>query len=129
MTTHQTSTQRRSSHLFDGRGKTTRGSGDAFTDVPTPTVVNKTKLGIVGLMRDLSRPVTAGELYSILGRGARRLGVLDYHLCTLVRAGVAKVVGGPELRFSLATLDGSTSFQGEGQEANHHKNRKLNGQQ
>jgi hypothetical protein len=80
--------------------------------IPAPTVVHETKLGIVGLMRELSRPVTAGELFSLLGR-VKRLCALDYHLCTLVKAGVASLIGGPELRFSLAVPGELTHFQGE----------------
>jgi hypothetical protein len=106
-----TSTQHLPSPLLDGAGRTMGGSGDVFEGVPVPTVVNETKLGIVAFMRDLSRPVTAGELFSLLDR-AKRLDVLDYHLCTLVRAGVAKMVSGPELRFVLANLGESTGFQG-----------------
>lgn len=89
-----------------------RGSGDVLDwGVPAPTVVHETKRGVVALMRELARPVTAGELYSLLGK-ARRLRVLDYHLCTLTRAGVARVVSGPELRFVLTAQRGLTASRG-----------------
>lgn len=107
-----TSTHQQSSSSLDGTGETMRGSGDAFLmGVPAPSVVHEAKLGIVALMCELGGPVTAGELYSLLGK-AKRLRVLDYHLCTLVRAGVAKVVSGPELRFVLAAQRGLTVLRG-----------------
>ena len=88
-----------------------RGGGDVFTDVPAPTVVQETKLGIAALMRELARPVTAGELRLLLGK-AKRLCALEYHLCTLVKAGIAKVISGPELRFVLTAQRGLAALQG-----------------
>lgn len=87
-----------------------RGSGDVLDwGGPAPTVVPDTKLGIVALMRELGRPATVAELYSHLKR-TRALGILEYHLCTLVKVGIAKIlIGSPELRFSLVALNGLDS--------------------
>jgi hypothetical protein len=66
-----------------------------------PHIVNETKLSIVTVMRALERATTPEELRMIWGR-CRPLSVFDYHLCTLVRAGVAElVIDGPKLRFRL----------------------------
>lgn len=109
---NNTSTQGQSSPSLDEARGTTCGSGDALDwGIPAPPVVHETKLGVAALMRELNRPVTAGELYLLLGR-AKRLRVLDYHLCTLVRAGVAKVVNGPELRFVLTSQRGLAVLRG-----------------
>ena len=101
MTAHLASTQRPMSHLLDGRGATTHGGGNALErGAPAPSVVNETKAGIVAVMHELDRSTTSGELHAIWGR-SRPLAVFDYHLSTLVRAGVAEIISGPELRFRL----------------------------
>ena len=71
-----------------------------YRSAPVPCVVNETKAGIVAVMQELDRTATSAELYAIWD-GTKPLAVFDYHLCTLVRAGMAEVVSGPELRFRL----------------------------
>jgi hypothetical protein len=64
-------------------------------------------------MDAFDRPVTAQELYEVWGE-CKSPSILDYHLCTLVKMGVAELVGGPELRFGLVdAIDAAgPSFQG-----------------
>jgi|GEM_PF-2053827 len=77
------------------------GAGHAYDwGVSGPPIVNETKLHIIAVMGELARPVTAAGLHTLWG-GRKPLSVFDYHLCTLVKAGVAEVVLGPELRFRL----------------------------
>jgi hypothetical protein len=68
--------------------------------VPAPHIVTETKLGIVSEMQRLDRPIFAQELYEIWG-GRKPQATFDYHLSTLVQAGVAEVLIGPELSFRL----------------------------
>jgi hypothetical protein len=68
---------------------------------PAPSVVNETKVGIVAVMQELGRATSAPELHAIWGK-SKPLSVFDYHLSTLVRAGFAEIVMGPELHFRLA---------------------------
>jgi hypothetical protein len=88
------------SGLLDG---TETGSGGApGWAASAPHILSETKLGIVTAMRVLKRPTTPQELRVIWG-GRKPLSVFDYHLCTLVRAGVAEfITDGPALRFRLA---------------------------
>jgi hypothetical protein len=75
--------------------------GDASdSGVSVPPIVNETKLHIMSVMGELGRPVVAAELFA-LWSGTKTLSVFDYHLCTLVKAGVVEVVSGPELHFHL----------------------------
>jgi hypothetical protein len=89
--------------LLDGVGTTGVGSGVALDRTTSaPHVVNETRRGIVRVMRALGRPTTPEELRAIWGK-RKPLGVFDYHLSTLVRAGVAELlIDGPQLRFRLA---------------------------
>lgn len=109
----------RPSYLLDGRGATTEGGVQAPEGcAPAPSVVNETKVGIVAVMQELGRPTTSHELYAIWGR-SKPEAVFDYHLSTLVRAGFAEIIIGPELRFRLkATVAVSpVVLQGRGAEA------------
>jgi hypothetical protein len=65
-----------------------------------PHAVNETKQAIVAVMREMGHPVSAEELY-VLWKGTKNQAVFDYHLSTLVKAGIAKLVIGPQLRFCL----------------------------
>lgn len=67
-------------------------------------IVNETKVLIVAVMGEFGRPVTAGELYAVWD-GAKPLHTFNYHLDTLVKAGVVEVVLGPELYFQLIGAD------------------------
>lgn len=61
---------------------------------------HKAKTAIVEEMRELDRPVTSKGLYARLDR-AWSLKAIEYHLSTLVKAGVVEIVLGPELHFCL----------------------------
>ena len=88
-----------------------KGGGSALDwGVPTPCVVNETKAGIVTAMRELGDATTSYELYAIWG-GAKALSIFEYHLSTLVIAGVVEIVVGPELRFRLKDTAGAGSIQ------------------
>ncbi len=77
------------------------GGGRALNSgAPAPGVVNETKVGIVAVMRELDIATTSSELHAIWDK-SKPLAVFDYHLSTLVRAGIAEIVSGPELRFRL----------------------------
>ncbi len=78
------------------------GHASLYWGVPVPYVVNETKLRIIAVMEELDRPVSAAELYAAWD-GSKKLSVFDYHLSSLVRAGIAEIVSGPELSFSLIT--------------------------
>ena len=81
------------------------GSGhDLDWGVPAPPIVNETKLQIISMMDVVDCPVSAEELWA-LWDGRKPQGIFDYHLCTLVKAGVVTLVGGPELRFALTGGD------------------------
>ncbi len=89
------------SRLLDGRGSTTDGGGYALDrGASAPGIINETKAAIVAVMQELDRPSTSHELYTIWG-GRKHPSVFDYHLSTLVRAGFAEIIVGPELRFCL----------------------------
>ena len=62
--------------------------------------IHEAKTAIVAEMRELDRPVTSKELYARLDR-VWLLKAIEYHLSTLVKAGVIEIVFGPELHFSL----------------------------
>jgi predicted HTH transcriptional regulator len=70
--------------------------------------VHEAKTAIVAEMRALDRPVTSQELHARLDR-AWSLEAIEYHLSTLVKAGVAEIVFGPELRFRLTEGGGKGS--------------------
>ncbi len=80
-----------------------------------PPIVNETKLQIISMMGVVGSPVSAEELWALWG-GRKPQAVFDYHLCTLVKAGAARLVSGPELRFAPAGEAGSgpfsTTYQG-----------------
>jgi hypothetical protein len=82
--------------------------GSSDWDAPAPSVINETKVSIVAVMRQLDRAITSHELYSIWGK-RKPLAVFDYHLSTLVRAGVAQLISGPELRFRFTNWTGAVS--------------------
>jgi hypothetical protein len=63
-------------------------------------VVSETKLAIVAVMQELDRPITSTEL-QVIWAGHKDLKIFEYHLSTLVTAGIAEVVYGPELHFRL----------------------------
>lgn len=62
--------------------------------------VNETKLAIVAVMHAFGRPVTVKELSWVWG-DCKSPSILEYHLRSLVKLGIAEIVGGPELRFDL----------------------------
>ncbi len=53
---------------------------------------------MIAVMGEFDRPITSGELYAVWD-GTKSLETFEYHLVTLVKAGVAEVVYGPELSF------------------------------
>jgi hypothetical protein len=83
------------------REETGARSGRVLDGVSAPPIVNETKLRIIAEMGKRGQPVSAAELYA-LWDGSKKLSVFDFHLSTLVRAGIAELVSGPELRFRLA---------------------------
>ena len=84
-------------------------SGRVSRDAPAPHAVNETKLAILAVMRELDRPVTAEELHAVWG-GNKRLSVFEYHLSTLVMLGIAELIIGSELRFSLCVQSAVARF-------------------
>lgn len=77
------------------------GAGAFWTGVRQPVIVNQTKLAIVAVMQQLDRPVSSVELQAIWAE-YKDLKVFEYHLSTLVKAGVVEMVfGRPELHFRL----------------------------
>lgn len=82
-----------SSVLLDEQGRRVERAGHSRLVGARP-VLNETKAEILAAMKALDRPVSSGELHAILG-GNRSLQVIEYHLCTLVKANAAKVVLGP----------------------------------
>jgi hypothetical protein len=74
--------------------------------VPPAYIVNEAKLQVIAAMGKLDRPVSAEELLSFWrGKkrwcGSKKRSILDYHLSTLLRTGVAELVSGREPRFRL----------------------------
>ncbi len=63
---------------------------------------------MIAVMGEFDRPMTSAELYAIWD-GSKPLEVIEYHLDTLVKAGVAEVVLGPELHFQLVPEPGDTN--------------------
>jgi hypothetical protein len=72
---------------------------------------HEAKKAIVAEMRKLNRPVTSKELYAKLDR-AWSLKAIEYHLDTLVKAGIMEVVFRRELHFRL-TRTGTNGFTRE----------------
>jgi hypothetical protein len=87
--------------LDGGRVKATGRSGREVA-APAPALVNQTKLAIVAVMQELDRPVSSIELQTIWAE-RKDLRIYEYHLSTLVKARVAEVVYGLELRFQLVS--------------------------
>jgi len=58
---------------------------------------------MIAVMGEFDRPMTSAELYGIWD-GTKPLQAIEYHLSTLVKAGVAEVVYGPELHFCLTPV-------------------------
>jgi hypothetical protein len=83
--------------------------------LPAPPIANETKLQIISVMGVVGEPISAEELWGLWG-GRKPQAVFDYHLCTLVKAGVARLVSGPELRFAPTgqadSAPFSTTYQG-----------------
>lgn len=77
-----------------------RVNGGVFLSAPVPLAVYETKLAIVAVMQELDRPVSSIELQMIWAEH-KDLKLFEYHLRTLVKAGVAEVVHGPELHYRL----------------------------
>lgn len=69
--------------------------------------MNETKALMIAVMGEFDRPMTSAELYAIWD-GTKPLQVIEYHLSTLVKAGVAEVVYGPELHFCLTPASGDS---------------------
>jgi hypothetical protein len=65
--------------------------------------INETKLAVSSVMDAFGRPVTAQELYQVWGE-SKSPSILDYHLCTLVKMRVVKLIVGSELRFGLVDV-------------------------
>lgn len=106
--------------LVDGRRvKATGGSGRTLDRAaPASVIVNQTKLAIIAVMQQLDSPVSSIELQKIWA-AHKALEIFEYHLCTLVKAGVLELVAGPELRFSLVNPDrrkANEMFLGESRE-------------
>jgi hypothetical protein len=102
--------------LLDQRGATTKGGGYALhRSAPAPCVGNETKAGIIAKMQELGRATTSHELYEAWEE-SKPESVFDYHLSTLVRAGMAEVISGPELHFRLTArvAVAPTVLQGRG---------------
>ena len=85
--------------LLDGRD-TGRGIGCFSERFGARSRFNETKASVIAVMGELDRPVTSSELHAIW-HGEKPLATFNYHLSTLVKAGVAEVVFGPELHFQL----------------------------
>jgi hypothetical protein len=95
---------------LDGLGEAMDRDGHApELGVSVPPIVNETKLQIIAMMGVVDSPITAKELW-VLWSGRKPQAIFDYHLCTLVKAGVAELVGGPELHFAFAREVGSRPF-------------------
>jgi hypothetical protein len=91
------------SRLLDGLGAKTKDGSERIVGIAlAPVVVNQTKLAIAAVMQEVDRPVTSGELQMIWAEH-KDLKIFEYHLSTLVKAGVAEVVYGPELYFRLVS--------------------------
>jgi hypothetical protein len=69
--------------------------------------VSETKALMIAVMGEFDRPMTSAELYAVWD-GTKPLQTIEYHLSTLVKAGVAEVVFGPELHFCLTAASGKT---------------------
>lgn len=82
--------------------KAAGGSGRTLDRVASaPAIVNQTKLAIVAVMQQLGCPVTSVELQKIWAEH-KALEIFEYHLSTLVKAGVVEMVFGcSELHFGL----------------------------
>lgn len=87
-----------SARLLDGRNKRRGARRSRLVGAWPP--VSEMKLAIVAAMQELGRAATSAEIYGMLD-GTRSLSVIEYHLSTLVGAGVAELVFGPELHFRL----------------------------
>lgn len=97
---------------LDGLGEAMDRDGRASElGVSVPPIVNETKLQIIAMMGVVDNPIAAEELWALWGCRKPR-AIFEYHLCTLVRAGIAKVISGPELRFALAAQRALTALQG-----------------
>lgn len=69
---------------------------------------------MIAVMGEFDHPMTSAELYAIWD-GTKPLQTIEYHLSTLVMAGVAEVVFGPELHFQLVPVpEGTNSSSGSG---------------
>jgi hypothetical protein len=62
--------------------------------------VSENKLAVAAEMKKAGHPVTAEEMYEVLAE-LMPLAALEYHLSTLVMAGVAKPLFGPEIYFPI----------------------------
>lgn len=69
------------------------------------SLINETKLAIVAEMQRVGHPVTSEEMHAVLGE-AKPLAAIEYHLSTLVSAGFAKALFGPDIYFQLVTQGG-----------------------
>ena len=98
--------------LFDGCNPVeVSGSGGAGGTTCARSRINPTKKVILAVMHELDRPVSSGALQAIWD-GTKPLAVFEYHLSTLVMAGVAElVVTKEELLFRLAPLSGERRDQ------------------
>ena len=65
---------------------------------------------MIAVMGEFDRPMTSAELYAVWD-GTKPLQAIEYHLSTLVKAGVAEVVFGPELHFCLTAMSGDSKRQ------------------
>jgi hypothetical protein len=94
---------------LEGRRKAVDGSGRIDRTASPPIIASEAKAAILAEMRELDRPVTSKELYALLDR-AWSLKAIEYHLSTLVKTKVVRIVFGPELHFSLTEhgTEGST---------------------
>lgn len=90
--------------LLDGRGVKATGRSGRILDraAPAPVVVNQTKLAIVAVIQELDCPITSTEL-QVIWAEHKDLKIFEYHLSTLVTAGIAEVAYGPELHFRLVS--------------------------
>jgi len=95
--------------LHDGAGAD-HGSGSGRKGLACArSRVNETKATIIAVMREIDRPVASKELHSIWSED-KPLATFEYHLSTLVMAGVAELVIGPELYFRLSeAVEGSVT--------------------
>lgn len=69
--------------------------------------MSETKILMIAVMGEFDRPMTSAELYAIWD-GTKPPRAIEYHLSTLVKAGVAEVVFGPELHFCLTPASGDS---------------------